>query len=220
MSPRKLLTLPESAEGGLRLLVLGAHSDDIEIGCGGTILRLAQEGRLTSVDWIVLSASEQREREARAGARGFLGGVEEHYVEIHAFRDGFFPYDGGRIKEAFEELKARPAPDLILTHRREDLHQDHRLVSELTWNTFRDQLILEYEIPKYDGDLGPMNLYVEISQDITRQKIALILDVFQSQARRRWFSEDAFRAILRMRGVESNAASGLAEAFVGRKIVL
>ena len=219
MNGMRRLVLGQPAEHRLRLLVLGAHSDDIEIGCAGTVLRLAQEGRLRSVDWIVLSASGEREREARAAADIVLRDVEERSVAVHAFRDGFFPYDGS-IKEVFEDLKTRPAPDLILTHRRDDLHQDHRMVSDLTWNTFRDHLILEYEIPKYDGDLGPMNVYVELDRDTADQKVAIILDVFQSQAARRWFTEDLFRAVLRMRGVESNARSGVAEAFVGRKLVI
>lgn len=204
----------------LRLLVLGAHSDDIEIGCGGTVLRLAAEGRLAAVDWVVLSASGEREREARAGADAFLTGVAERRIEIDGFRDGFLPYEGRAVKETFEALKARISPDLILTHRRDDLHQDHRLVSELTWNTFRDHVILEYEIPKYDGDLASANVYVELTGDTVRRKIDLLLEVFRSQADRSWFTADTFRATLRLRGVESNAAHGHAEGFVGRKIVL
>ena len=204
----------------LRVLALGAHSDDIEIGAGGTILRLVAEGRVAAVDWVVFSAAGVRAEEARAGATAFLGSGVPRTVDLHDFRDGFLPYVGGEVKEVFERLKDRPRPDLILTHRREDLHQDHRLVSELTWNTFRDDLILEYEIPKYEGDMGPANVYVELPEDVVRRKVELLLATYGSQASRSWFTADTFEATLRLRGIESNAASGRSEAFVGRKIVI
>jgi LmbE family N-acetylglucosaminyl deacetylase len=203
----------------LRLLCLGAHCDDIEIGCGGTILKLAGERQL-DVHWMVFSSSDQREQEALKSAKLFLRNVAGSKVIIHKFRNGFFPYIGGEIKERFEQLKAEFSPDLILTHYRHDLHQDHRLLSELTWNTFRNYLILEYEIPKYDGDLGSPNFFVPLDESICRRKIEYILGAFQSQSDKQWFSHDVFSSILRLRGVEANAPSGRAEAFYCRKAIL
>jgi len=204
----------------LRLLCLGAHADDIEIGCGGTVLALTEQLRNVAVDWVVFSSTPEREREARASADAFLGAAKEKTVVVKAFRDGFFPYVGGEIKEEFERLKETCAPDLILTHYRHDLHQDHRLVSELTWNTFRRHLILEYEIPKYDGDLGAPNLFVPLDESTGRRKIDNILTHFQSQGDRSWFSREVFTAILRLRGMEANSAAALAEGFYCRKALL
>jgi LmbE family N-acetylglucosaminyl deacetylase len=206
---------------GLRVLALGAHADDIEIGCGGTMLRLAAEGLVSAVRWVVLSASGEREAEARAGAGAFLDGVGQAEVLIGGFRDGFFPYLGGMVKDYFEDsVRAGFDPDLILTHRRDDLHQDHRLTGELTWNTFRRHLILEYEVPKYDGDLTTPNLYVELSEATSERKIELIGATYQSQSSRTWFDPSTFRAILRLRGMESGAGSRLAEGFTSRKAVI
>ncbi|MGH7402859.1 MAG: PIG-L deacetylase family protein, partial [Candidatus Rokuibacteriota bacterium] len=157
---------------------------------------------------------------ARASAEAILAGVKTRNVQVKAFRDGFLPYQGAEVKEAFEALKQTVAPDLIFTHYRADLHQDHRLVSELTWNTFRDHLILEYEIPKFDGDLGSPNVFVHLDQALCRRKIDNLVRSFPSQADRRWFSEDTFRAILRLRGMESNAPDGYAEGFYSRKLIL
>lgn len=213
------LNLP-SGPGGLNVLAIGAHADDIEIGCGGTILRLAAEGRLSSVRWVVLSATGEREAEARAGAAAFLAGVERVEVLVAAFRDGFFPYLGGTVKEFFEEHRDSFAPDLILTHRREDLHQDHRLVGELTWNTYRQHLVFEYEIPKYDGDPGSPNLYVELPASISERKIDIITTTFRSQASRQWFDPDTFRSLLRLRGMECSSSTRLAEGFTCRKAVI
>jgi LmbE family N-acetylglucosaminyl deacetylase len=203
-----------------RILALGSHADDIEIGCGGTILRLAEAHANLHVSWIVLSADGERAREARRSAETFLNGVRSSDVVVADFQDGFFPYLGGDVKAFFEKLKAEIAPDLIFTHQRLDLHQDHRLVSELTWNTFRDHLILEYEIPKYDGDLGTPNLFVHLSEPISRRKIETILAHFSSQLDRRWFTDDLFLSFLRLRGMESNSPTRYAEAFYCRKIVL
>ena len=205
---------------GVRLLAIGAHPDDIEIGCGGTILRLAAEGLLASVRWVVLSGTAEREAEARAGAAAFLSGVGEVETVFPGFRDGFFPYLGGSVKEHFEAGRDAFEPDVILTHRREDLHQDHRLVGELTWNTYRHHLILEYEVPKYEGDLTTPNVFVELSEAIAARKVELVVETFRSQASRRWFHAELFRGLLRLRGLESGAASGLAEGFTGRKVVL
>jgi len=204
----------------LRLLCLGAHCDDIEIGCGGTILKLAATGRDMEVHWLVLSSDEQRKQEALNSAHAFLENVPAREIVIHDLRDGFFPYLGMEIKELFERLKTEFSPDLILTQYRKDLHQDHRLVSELTWNTFRNHLILEYEVPKYDGDFGSPNFFVSLDEPTCRQKIDIILRAFESQREKHWFSRDLFFAILRLRGMEANACSGYAEGFYCRKAVL
>ena len=201
----------------LRLLCLGAHCDDIEIGCGGTILKLATAERKIEVQWVVFSSDDRRKQEALTSAQVFLCGVSAKKIAIHELRDGFFPYVGAELKELFEQLKAEVSPDVILTHYRNDLHQDHRLVSELTWNTFRNHLVLEYEIPKYDGDFGSPNFFVLLDESICRRKIDTILDVFQSQNGKRWFSRDLFAAVLRLRGMEANASSGYAEGFYCRK---
>jgi LmbE family N-acetylglucosaminyl deacetylase len=204
----------------LKVLCLGAHSDDIEIGCGGTVLTLIESHPGVEFDWVVLSATGKRKKEAEAGAASFLAGAARAGVTVKGFRDGYFPYVGGGIKDFFEELKKTVEPDLILTHHRRDLHQDHRLVSELTWNTFRDHLILEYEILKYDGDLGSPNVFVALEDKIRQAKIKNILAHFPTQAGNSWFTADAFQALMKLRGIESNAGSGFAEGFYGRKLVL
>jgi LmbE family N-acetylglucosaminyl deacetylase len=204
----------------LTILCLGAHADDIEIGCGGTILRLLAERPRTSVHWVVASAHGARAREARRSAARMLRGAASREIRVEAFRDGFLPYDGGRVKEMFEELKQRVMPDLIFTHRSDDAHQDHRLISELTWNTYRDHWILEYEIPKYDGDLGHPNVFVSLPPAIRRKKVRLLLSAFPSQRRRRWFTAATFEGLMRVRGVECAAPDGFAEAFHGRKMIL
>jgi LmbE family N-acetylglucosaminyl deacetylase len=200
------------------VLCLGAHCDDIEIGCGGTMLRLVRERPEVSVHWVVFGSDTVRAREARDSASKFLGGVRHKTVTVKDFKNSFFPYCGEQIKEIFEQLKGEVAPDIIFTHSREDLHQDHRIVSELTWNTFRDHLILEYEIPKYDGDLGRPNLFVPLTDEEWKGKIDLILASFESQKNKRWFTRDTFQSIMRLRGVESNSPSGYAEGFSCRKV--
>ena len=195
----------------LRVLVIGSHADDIEIGCGGTLLRLGQEREL-DVHWVVLGATGDRADEARASAAAY--GVQ---AEVLGFRDAFFPY-AAEVKEYFEELKGRVDPDVVFTHHEDDRHQDHRLVAELTWNTFRDHLILEYEIPKYDGDLGRPNVFVPLEEESARRKVELLLDSFPSQRDKRWFTEDLFMGLMRLRGMECNSPSGLAEGFYARKL--
>jgi LmbE family N-acetylglucosaminyl deacetylase len=202
-----------------RVLAIGAHSDDIEIGCGGTILRLLAEHPRLEVGWMVLSAEGDRRVEAVSSAEALLASAAGRQIDAHDFRDGFLPYQGAAVKERFEALKSF-APDLILTHYGRDAHQDHRLVSELTWNTFRDHLILEYEIPKYDGDFGAPNVFVRLSDELAERKIAHLLEYFPSQRGRRWFTDDLFRALLRIRGMECNAPDRYAEAFYGRKLVV
>jgi len=213
------LNLDPAPGRALRILCFGCHSDDIEIGCGGTILRLREQYPSCAFDWVVFSASGVRKSEAQRGAELFAG-IKRDDTVLKDFRDGFMPFAGGDVKEVFEALKPVISPDLIFTHNRKDAHQDHRLIAELTWNTFRDHFILEYEIPKYDGDLGQPNAYVPIEAELCQRKIQYILDAFQSQRAKRWFDENTFRSLMRLRGVECNAPSGYAEAFYCRKLVL
>lgn len=214
------LKLSQGRSAPLRLLFLGAHADDIEIGCGGTILQLLATCPDVDVLWVVFSAAGEREREARASASLLLDQAKQQKVIVMNFRDGFFPYQGAEIKEFFEELKNEADPDLIFTHYRDDRHQDHRAISDLTWNTWRRHLILEYEIPKYDGDLGTPNCFVALDKDICTRKIKHICDVFQSEANKAWLTEDTFQAIMRLRGVECAASEKYAEAFYCRKLIL
>jgi LmbE family N-acetylglucosaminyl deacetylase len=203
----------------LNILCIGCHSDDIEIGCGGTILRLAKQYPGATFSWVVLSARGTRKQEAENGLKAFLENAKTGTVMLKDFPDGYMPYVGADIKKVFEELKS-VSPDLILTHNRKDAHQDHRLVAETTWNTFRNHLVLEYEIPKYDGDMGQPNVYVPISAEICQQKVRSLMDVFNTQKEKRWFDEELFRSLMRLRGMECNSPSGYAEAFYGRKLVL
>lgn len=202
------------------VLCLGAHSDDIEIGCGGTILKLAQERSGLSVWWVVFSGEGRRAREARASARTFLAGVPQPKVIVKNFRDSFFPTQGEAIKKYFEELKRKVQPDLVFTHYREDRHQDHRVLSDLAWNTFRDHLILEYEIPKYDGDLGNPNLYVRLAEEVCHHKSQHLCRFFQTQNNKHWFSPDTFLSLMRLRGIECASRTKYAEAFYCRKFLL
>ena len=203
-----------------QVLCLGAHCDDIEIGCGGTVLTLASRPNPPAFTWVVFASDATREAEALERAEPFLRGTPKPRIIIKELPRRLPALRGRLVKEAFEELKGMVSPDLVLTHYRHDLHQDHRLVSELTWNTFRDHLILEYEIPKYDGDLGAPNLFVPLDEGLCRRKIDTILTSFTSQQDKRWFSEDLFRSLLRLRGMECNAAGNYAEAFYCRKLLL
>jgi LmbE family N-acetylglucosaminyl deacetylase len=204
--------------GALRLLFLGAHSDDIEIGCGGTILRLLGERPDCEVTWAVFSAVGEREREARASAAAFLASAARHTLVIKAFRESYFPHSGAEIKDAFEELKRALTPDVVFCHRREDRHQDHRVVGELAWNTFRNHLILEYEVPKYEGDLGSPNFFVPLARSVADEKTRLLIDHFGSQRSRAWFRPDTFDGLMAVRGVECNAPDARAEAFHAYKL--
>jgi len=212
------LTFTRPAGRPFRILCLGAHSDDIEIGCGGTVLRLLEENPETEVYWMVFGAAGQRTSEAVESANLFLANARRKEIVTREFRDGYFPHLGAEIKDVFEEVKRKYVPDLVLTHYREDLHQDHRVVSELTWNTFRNHVVLEYEIVKYDGGLGSPNFFVPLTQQMVRKKIQTIMDCFKSQRDKSWFTEDVFSSILRLRGVESNAPDNYAEGFYARKI--
>ena len=214
------LNLSRDPASPLQVLCLGAHSDDIEIGCGGTILQLLSGYSNVDVHWIVFSSNPDREREARASAGLFLKNAKRKKVLVKNFRDGFFPYDGAKIKESLEGMKKDLNPDLIFTHYRDDRHQDHRLVSDLTWNTFRRHLILEYEIPKYDGDMGSPNWFVPLKPKVCERKIKYICEMFKTQRVKEWLTEDTFLAIMRLRGVECQAPDKHAEAFYCRKLTL
>ena len=198
---------------------IGAHSDDIEIGCGGTILTLTRAIPGLAVDWVMLAATGERESEARASAAAFLAQAGSSRVDVHSFRDGFLPYVGAEVKEVFEEMKPRIDPQVVLTHCRDDLHQDHRLVCELTWNTFRSHLVLEYEMPKVDGDAIRPNVFIPLEADVAEEKIELLHRHFPSQSPKHWFDEDVFRGLMRLRGMEA-APVRFAEAFVARKVQL
>jgi LmbE family N-acetylglucosaminyl deacetylase len=202
------------------VLCIGAHSDDIEIGCGGTVHRLLAEHPGTRVRWVVLSGEGGRAEEARVSAKAWLADARTSEVTVEAFPDRFFPWHGEGLKSWFAGLAARCRPDVVLTHFREDLHQDHRTVAELTWNAFRDQLVLEFEIPKWDGDLGRPNVYVPLDRATCERKVQGLLDGFASQRDRDWFTADTFWALLRLRGLECRSPSGFAEAFHARKVVL
>jgi LmbE family N-acetylglucosaminyl deacetylase len=214
------LTLARDSEAPLRVLAIGAHADDIEIGCGGTLLRLVAEHPGVAVDWVMLSGIGKRGDEAVDSATTFLEGVADLRITVERFRDGFFPYEGAAVKELFERLKSEVTPDVTFTHRLEDRHQDHRLVGELTWNTFRDHLILEYEIPKYDPDLGNPNLFLPLERGVAKAKVAALMTHFASQRRRGWFTPDTFMGLLRLRGVQCAASTGLAEGFFAHKLVV
>ena len=203
-----------------RVLCLGAHSDDIEIGCGGTVLRMIEQSKSVEFYWLVLSASPNRAKEAERSANAFLSGARNKTVVLKSFRDGFLPYLGPPVKECFEELKKVFRPDVIFTHCRHDLHQDHRLVCELTWNTFRDHFILEYEIPKYDADLRSPNFFVPLSEAHARKKVKSLMRYFTTQQNKRWFSEELFYGLMRLRGTEAASPSRYAEAFCCRKALL
>jgi LmbE family N-acetylglucosaminyl deacetylase len=213
------VNLNVGANRALQILCLGCHSDDIEIGCGGTILRLAEQYPDCNFHWAVFSAMGPREAEAKRGAELFAGLRVKTQI-LKMFQDGFMPYVGGDVKTVFEKELKQLHPDLVFTHNRRDAHQDHRLISELTWNTFRDHLILEYEIPKYDGDLGQPSVFVPLEAEVYKKKVRYIMDTFQSQRTKRWFEEDMFLSLMRLRGMECNAPSGYAEAFYCRKIVM
>ena len=203
------------------VLCIGAHADDIEIGCGGTMLKLAEQYEGVEVRWVVLSGNSTRAAEARDASERFLSGVRCRQVDVQGFRDTCFPYsDAEALKDYFRQLSGDCKPDLIFTHRQDDAHQDHRLVAELTWQHFRNHLILEYEIPKYEGDLGRPNVFVPLTAEISDKKVESIMAAFPSQHEKPWFSPETFRALLRIRGVECQSQTGLAESFYCRKVVL
>ncbi len=212
--PMVQLGLP-TPEGGraLRILCLGAHCDDIDIGCGGTLLKLLAKGGPWDVTWVAFSSNEVRARELRASARRFLRGAAQTRVLTFEFEDTLFPAQYAAIKEAFGSLKQLPAPDLVFTHHRADLHQDHRIVGELTWNAFRRHLILEYEIPKYDGGLTTPNAYVQLTKAQVAAKTRALMSSYASQHSKGWFSPETFTSLMRLRGIEAGPGTGWAEGF-------
>ena len=214
------LQLPFDQASSPNILCLGAHSDDIEIGCGGTILRLAKQYPKCIFNWVVFSAEGVRIAEAKRAASLFAGTNTLNGPILKSFADGFMPFNGAQVKAVFEELKATISPDLVLTHHRRDAHQDHRLIAELTWNTFRDHLILEYEIPKYDGDMGQPTFFVPLDNELCEAKIGYLMEAFQSQKAKRWFCKETFFSLMRLRGMECNAPSGYAEAFYCHKVAI
>lgn len=221
LKDRKMVNLKlDLPKQRLKLLCIGAHSDDLEIGCGGTILKWLNAYARVDVTWVVVSAPGQRHTEARSSADEFLQGVASLKLVIRDFRDGYLPAYFSEVKELFEELKVENGPDIILTHRLEDRHQDHRLLGELTWQTFRNHLILEYEIPKYEGDLGQPNFFVPLSSDVCDRKVMHLMRHFGSQRSKGWFTEDTFTSLMRLRGLESKSSEKFAEAFYCRKLTV
>jgi LmbE family N-acetylglucosaminyl deacetylase len=214
-----MLPLKLRQEGDLKVLFLGAHCDDIEIGCGGTIMRLSEEHSELKTRWVVFTSTPDRATEARKSADHFLQKAREKEVSVLDYRDGYLPYEAIGVKNYFETLKTFQ-PDIIFTHFRHDLHQDHRLICDLTWNTFRDHLILEYEIPKYDGDLGNPNFFVPIGADIADRKVRALQQFFVSQAGKHWFDNETFFSLMRIRGLESVSKSRYAEGFYLRKAII
>ena len=200
------------------VLCIGAHPDDIEIGCGGTILGLLKNNPSLRLDWAVMGCNAKRNVEAQEAFRVWCDGHANCQLHLFDFEDTLFPSQIAEIKKAIGKLSETISPDLIFTHRREDLHQDHRTLAEVTWNTFRQHFILEYEIPKYDGDLGNPNVFVPLGFEIAKQKVDLLMTHFASQQHKPWYRKETFEAIMRIRGVESKAESGFAEAFHGRKM--
>jgi LmbE family N-acetylglucosaminyl deacetylase len=204
----------------MRVLCLGAHADDIEIGCGGTVLHLLSARPDTEVDWVVFTSGGTRAEEARRAAQAFLQHAETSHVTVLDFEDGFLPHRWEAVKRQFEQIKSDCNPDLIFTHHEHDRHQDHRVVNELTWNTFRNHAILEYEIPKFDGDLGNPSVFVPLDESEVSRKVSVLLDCYQTQRDKDWFDEETFRSVCRIRGLECRSPSGYAEAFHARKLVL
>jgi LmbE family N-acetylglucosaminyl deacetylase len=210
--------LKHEKDQALQVLCLGAHSDDIEIGCGATILRLIREYPNARIHWVVFGSTGIRTEEALKSAETILADIKDKKIIVKGFRDSFFPYIGTEVKEYFEEIRREIDPDIIFTHYGRDFHQDHRLLSELTWNTFRNHLILEYEIPKYDGDLGSPNFFVHLDEPLCQWKAEHIMLHFKTQIGRHWFTKETFLALLRLRGIESKSPGGYAEAFYCRKV--
>jgi len=215
-----MMPLRFGAEQPGTILFLGAHCDDIEIGCGATILRLVEEYPDATFQWVVFSSDERRAAETRRAVELLLAGAKARTVVIKTFRNAYFPFIGIELKEFFEELKRSVAPDLVFTHYRDDRHQDHRAVSDLTWNTFRSHLIVEYEIPKYDGDLGQPNLYIPVTAAMMQRKIETLMECYATQANHQWFTPETFSGLMRIRGIECDSPTGYAEAYYARKLIV
>ncbi len=205
---------------GLKLLFFGAHCDDIEIGCGGTILKIINQYKISEIKWVVFASNEDRKKEAIIGANYFLDKVQHKEIIVLDYKDAFLNQSAFDIKEYFESLKKKFDPDIVFTHYRHDRHQDHRLISDLTWNTFRNHLVLEYEIPKYDGDLGQPNFFFKLTEKEASQKVKFIIDSYSSQAQKHWFDEETFLSLMRIRGLESANTAKYSEAFFSRKVIM
>jgi len=215
-----MIPMQFNSSGGLNVLCLGAHCDDIEIGCGASLLKLIENQQVNSIKWVVFTSNEERKKEALACAEAFLTKVKNKEIEVLSYRDAFLQFSALEIKENFEAIKKSFNPDLVFTHFRNDRHQDHRLISELTWNTFRNHTILEYEIPKYDGDLAHPNCFFHINEVQAKQKVNLLLEHFPTQAKKHWFDEETFLSLMRIRGMESASSTRYAEAFHLRKCIV
>jgi LmbE family N-acetylglucosaminyl deacetylase len=213
------LTLAPPSARQLDILCIGAHCDDIEIGCGGTILSLQRQYPRCKIHWLVLTSVPTRRQEAMTAVRKFIRPSARGEVRIGTLPDGYLPAHFSEVKTQFEDLKRAIHPDLILTHHELDRHQDHSLISQITWQTFRDHMIWEYEIPKYDGDLLTPNMYVPLVSAVAARKVAMIVRTFSSQETKSWFSAENLLAAMRIRGLESRSPSGFAEAFHCRKLV-
>jgi LmbE family N-acetylglucosaminyl deacetylase len=216
----KIASLDLGSSDSPSVLCIGAHCDDIEIGCGGTLLRIAEACPSARFDWIVFCSDDVRRAETRRAADQLLADAADCRIHFLDHRDGFLPYDGAKAKDSLREFSTSLSPDIVFTHYRDDAHQDHRLVSEITANLFRDHLILEYEIPKFDGDLGRPNVYFPLDEDIVNRKAKILLDAFRSQSDKHWFTEDTFRALPRLRGIEAGRSVAYAEAFYNRKLLI
>ena len=214
------LTFEPVVEGGLNVLCLGAHCDDIEIGCGASLLKLIEQKKIHSIRWIVFASNPLRKAEAIKSAEAFLEGVENAQIEVLEYRDAFLKFSALEIKEHFESVKRSFEPHMVFTHYRNDRHQDHSLLSDLAWNTFRSHTILEYEIPKYDGDLGQPNCFFHISEALAEKKANILLECFESQREKHWFDKETFLSLMRIRGMESASMTRYAEAFHLRKFIL
>jgi len=208
------------SDDGLNILCLGAHCDDIEIGCGGTVLKLIEEQKISQITWIIFTSNEKRKQEAHSSAEEFLKNIDNKDIKILDYKDGYLPSLWSEVKNTFESIKQEVNPDIIFTHYRNDLHQDHRVVSELTWNTFRNHIIFEYEITKYDGDLGSPNVFTPLDQAIINRKGEILMRSFQSQKNKHWFDKSTIKAVMRIRGVECASPSHYAEAFYCRKMIM
>lgn len=205
----------------LKVLCIGCHSDDIEIGCGGAILQMLAKNPNLEFTWMVFAhGGSEREQEARKSAELFLERARKRELIVKDFKDGFFPFEGAKIKTVFEEELKQVNPDLVFTQNHKDAHQDHRMIADLTWNTFRNHLVLEYEIPKYDGDMGQPNFFIPLDKAAYTEKVDYLMKAFPSQRNKRWFEPATFMGLMRLRGMECNSSSGYAEGFYARKLVL
>jgi LmbE family N-acetylglucosaminyl deacetylase len=208
--------LPDDAT----VLCVGAHCDDIEIGCGGALIELRARYPRAKFHWAVFSSDAVRKPETLAAAAEMLGQGPHLTLDVLDFRGSYFPAEWSAIKDALEGVKTRIKPSLVFTHFLQDRHQDHRVLAELSWNTFRDHAILEYEIAKFEGDLAQPNVYIPLSTGVMERKVEALMRCFPSQHSRTWFDPDLFRGHMRLRGIECNAPSRFAEAFHARKLVL